>query len=250
VTHGGLEGGARGRSSKGREDRPWGAPDDPPIRRARGRTPDRRPDSHRVGHEIEHADDPAVAVTEIVRRAQNGDDLAFAELYIAFFDRVKRFLVVMLKNPDDAIEVAQDVFERAFRTLDRYEPERGPFRPWLFRIVSNMAIDHLRRERRKRELEPGELPPDAVTLVQRGAALVEHLDPDSSVRDLVDALPEAQRRAVTLRFVFDFNAAEIADVLGTTGDAVRHLQHRALKTLSAALATPRPATAGGDDAVP
>ncbi len=238
-----------GRSSKGRRDRPWGAPYDPPLRRIPGRQPDRRAEAARIGHEIREADDPRPEITAIVRRAQEGDDLAFAELYIAFFDRVKRFLVVTLKNPDDATEIAQDVFERAFKTLDRYEPERGPFRTWLFRIVSSMAIDHLRRERRKRELEPSELSPGTATLIERGAALVEHLDPGSGVRDLVDALPEAQRRAVTLRFVFDFNAAEIAEVLGTTGDAVRHLHHRALKTLSAGLTAPRPvaAAATADD---
>ena len=213
------------------------------MRRGPGRAPERRPESYRVAHEIEHADDDDEGIAEIVRRAQAGDDLAFAELYVAFFDRVRRFLVVTIKDPEDATEIAQDAFERAFKMLDRYEPDRAAFRTWVFRIASNMAIDHLRRRRRKESLEPRGPEAEPVALAARSTALIEHLDPDSGLRDLVDALPEAQRRVVTLRFVFDFTTAEIADVLGTTGDAVRHLQHRALKTLGTTL-RPAPSASG------
>jgi RNA polymerase sigma-70 factor, ECF subfamily len=224
-----------GRSSKGWQVKERLAAQRPPLRQAPGRGRDSRSESHEVAVSIARQPRDDAMVAEIVLRAKRGDDLAFAELYIVFFDRVKRFLVVTLKNPDDANEVAQDVFERALKTFDRYDPERGPFRTWLFRMVSNMAIDHLRRERRKMGVDPRDLPSDSVALLEQGAALVESLDPQSGLRDLVDALPEAQRRAVTLRFVFDFNTTEIADVLDCSGDAVRHLQHRALKTLAAAL---------------
>ena len=52
---------------------------------------------------------------------------------------------------------------------------------------------------------------------------------------MIEALPDAQRRAMTLRFVFDLTPAEIADVTGTTADAVRHMQHRAMKTLASSV---------------
>jgi RNA polymerase sigma-70 factor (ECF subfamily) len=225
-----------GWSSKGGRPSAKGSATRPPLRETPGREADSRPASYRVVAAVAEAGaHDEAAVSELAARAQDGDDLAFAELYIVFFDRVKRYLVVVLKDPDDANEVAQDVFERALKTLDTYDPSRGPFRAWLFRMVSSMAIDHLRRERRRKDIDPRDLPSDAVTVVERGAVLVEALDPQAGVRELVEALPESQRRAVTLRFVFDFNAAEIADVLGCSGDSVRHLQHRALKAIATGL---------------
>lgn len=170
----------------------------------------------------------------LARRARAGDELAFAELYVCFFDRVYRYLLVALKNPDDAQEVAQEVFARALSMLDRYEPGRGHFRDWLFSMVRSLAIDHLRKGRAT-AVEPSAIPAQATTLEERASTLLEHLDPASGVRDLIDALPDSQRRVVALRFVFGLSTIEIGDVLGVTPAAVRQLQHRALKTLAGAL---------------
>lgn len=171
-------------------------------------------------------------VAELVRAAQSNDDLAFAELYIRFFDRVHRYLLIALKNPDDAQEVAQDVFARALRTLDSFDPGRGDFRNWLFGLVRNQAIDHLRRGSRTDELALHTLPSTSLPMAERAASLLESLDPDSGVRSMIGHLPETQRRVLALRFVFGLDTLEIADVLDSTPDAVRHAQHRALKALA------------------
>lgn len=218
------------------------SPPHPPMRREHsGRPPDERPDTHAVLERIERSAARETAAESLVRRAKIGDDLAFAELYIAFFDRVYRYLLIALKNPDDAQEVAQDVFVRALATIDRYEPERGDFRDWLFSMVRSQAIDHLRKGRRSDTIDPAELPPGVATMAERATTLLDRLDPEAGVRGIIESLPEAQRRVIALRFVFELNATEIADTLGSTPDAVRHVQHRALKTLGAAL-RPRPAT--------
>lgn len=216
-------------SSKGRF-----SPEVPPLRRDKiTRAEDRRDESHAVLVRIERSAEPGPSATELARAAQAGDDLAFAELYVQFFDRVHRYLLIALKNPDDAQEVAQDVFARALSMLDRFDPRRGEFRDWLFSMVRSVAIDHLRKGARTEEVELSELPSHAAPVADRAASLIERLDPGAGVRSLIDELPDSQRRVLTLRFVFGLNTDEICDVMDSTPDAVRHVQHRALKALAA-----------------
>ena len=169
---------------------------------------------------------------ELVQGAQEGDELAFAELYVRFFDRVYRYLLIALKNPDDAQEVAQDVFLRALSHLGRYDARRGEFRDWLFSIVRSLAIDHLRRGAHATTVNPADMPIRAVPLPQRPSTLLERLDPGSGAQELIEALPTTQRRAMALRFIFGLSAAEIAEVVGSTPGAVRQLEYRALKALA------------------
>nr|AKA59508.1 putative RNA polymerase sigma factor [uncultured bacterium NM_1663] len=206
----------------------------PPLRRPSSVRPgDVRQHSHAVLDRIETSVGENPDVTELVRRAQAGEEIAFAELYVRFFDRVYRYLLIALKDPEEAQEVAQDVFVRALSRLARYEPARGDFRDWLFSMVRSLAIDHLRKAGRVTPVDPSDLPSHAVPVAVRATALLEHLDPNSGVRAMIEALPDAQRRVLALRFVFDLSTVEIGDVLGSNPDAVRQLQHRALKGLAA-----------------
>lgn len=176
------------------------------------------------------ADDREVA--SLVLRAKQHDQLAFADLYVHFVGGVQRYLSVALKNDDDAQEVGQEAFARALKALDGYDPKRGTFRDWLFGLVRNAAIDHLRKGSHERGVSLTEIPNDALPLADCAASLLERLDPNSGVRSIVRALPEMQRRVLTLRFLFGLNTTEIAKVTSATPAAVRQIQHRGLKALA------------------
>lgn len=223
--------GSAGRSSKGRgAGARFGRL--PPLRGASPDRPgDRRARSHAVLERIESSAVP-VETAELVQGAQQGEELAIAELYVRFYDRVYRYLLVAFKNPDDAQEVSQDVFVRVMSQIDRYDPRRGKFRDWLFTMVRNLAIDHLRKGAHATTVDPGDMPSHAAPLARRASTLLDRLDPDSGVRTLIEALPATQRRAVTLRFVFQLSTVEIAEVVGSTPGAVRQLEYRALKALA------------------
>lgn len=224
-------------SSKGRPGAGAGDAGTPSLRgKHPGRPADARGRSHAVLDQVQRASEPEVDVPALVRQAQAGDEVAFAELYVLFIERVHRYLLVALKNVEDAQEVAQEAFTRAFSRLEIYDPGRGEFRDWLFRLVRNATIDHLRKGTRATETALRIPPSQAVPLADHAASLLERLDPDSGVRSLIDDLPEPQKRVLALRFVFGFETPEICDVVGSSPDAVRHVQHRALKALAAGMA--------------
>lgn len=192
---------------------------------------DRRGATYAVLDRIESTADE-LEVRDLVDRARAGDEFAFAELYIRFFDRVHRYLVIALKNPDDALEAAQQVFLKLLEALPGHEPLREPFRAWLFRVVRNHAIDQQRRTATRAEAEPDDAHSGLDgALVARASEMVGH-EGAGGIRSLIAELPQAQQRVLVLRFVYEFTAPETAEALGTTADAVRHTQVRALKTLA------------------
>ena len=164
---------------------------------------------------------------EMVARAQTGDPLAFAELYVELFDPVHRWLRSVLKDREDAADAAQQVFLRAFEGLPRLS-EHTVFRSWVFSIARNLAFDRLGAASRSTfAVDP------AVMDVQS-----ERPEANSESRDhraiewMIEHLAPAQRQVLTLRFVLDMATADIALVLGMSADAVRHVQQRALRTLA------------------
>jgi RNA polymerase sigma-70 factor (ECF subfamily) len=210
-----------------------------------GRPVDSRRDTYAVLDCVAASGDDDEAVADLVRRAQAGDEIAFGYLYVRLFDRVHRYLLIAVKNEEDASEIAQDVFAKLLVQLQTFDPQRGEFRPWLFSLTRRMALDHLRRARRADTVAPDAIGRYMPRVADRADALRERFDPTLDVAAIVESLPPAQRRVIKLRFAFDFTPSEIAEIVGCTPDAVRHTQHRALKSIAAQLAggSSRPAAA-------
>jgi RNA polymerase sigma-70 factor (ECF subfamily) len=137
----------------------------------------------------------------------------------------------VLRHWEEAEDVVQDAALAAWQAVDRFDPTRA-FRPWFLRIVSNAALDQLRR-RKVREVEPlGDSLP-ARTASPEDAAhralLRDQLD-----QALAD-LPERQRVAVTLFDLEGYSHAEIASVLDVPEGTVRSYVFHARRALRAAL---------------
>ena len=85
---------------------------------------------------------------DLVRRAQAGDREAFGVIVRRYQRRVFAVGIRMLRNRSDAEDLVQETFLRAYRALDRFEPDR-PLAPWLYRIATNRALSSLGRRRRE-----------------------------------------------------------------------------------------------------
>ena len=95
---------------------------------------------------MDHPDDAV-----LVEQARAGDQEAFAALYDRYFDAVYDFVARMLRNRDEAADVAQDTFLKAMGALPRLT-DPGRVRSWLFSIARNTALNHIERSRRSRPL--------------------------------------------------------------------------------------------------
>lgn len=159
-------------------------------------------------------------------RAQRGELAAFRELIRAYQDTVYSLALRMLKVPEDAEELAQDVFVSAHRHLGKIVSE-AHFLFWLRRAVCHRAIDRLRRR------EPlVVLPLDTVEEVPHADSAGDPLL-ERRLRDLVLRLPPMARAVVLLKYQEDLDPSEIANVLDMPLNTVKSHLKRSLASLRA-----------------
>ena len=165
-----------------------------------------------------------------------GDDSAFDALFDRWASRLLRYLERMLREPATAEELVQESFLRVYRARDRYEPE-ARFSTWLYRIATNLALNELRRPRRRDphdSLDAEDATPLAVA--QPATDDVVHARRvGADVESALEALPERQRMALWLSAVEGQSYAEVASALDVSEKAVKALVHRARASLSSKL---------------
>jgi RNA polymerase sigma-70 factor, ECF subfamily len=173
---------------------------------------------------------------ELVRRAQEGDVDAFAEIVRRHERRLRLVLVRILDDPRDVEEAVQDSFVQAWRNLDRYRGEAALF-TWLYRIGVNAALARTRRKQHEvldvRALEAegaGDIPSDV--LPERVAEARDEL---ARVLAALAELPFDQREAIVLRDVAGLSNEEVAAALDLTLAAAKSRIHRGRLQLRALL---------------
>ena len=154
--------------------------------------------------------------------AAQADPARFVELYDRYVDRIYAFVSRRTRNRAAAEDITSQVFERALRTIGRFEWRGVPVSAWLFRIASNALADYWR----DRVHETSELPPDAP-----GSSELEDIDRRLALYRHVDRLPELQRQVIQMRFTEDRSIHEVAVALRRSEGAVKQLQLRAIENL-------------------
>ena len=174
----------------------------------------------------------------LVRRAVDGEALAFGELYRRNVERVHRYIVFRVGDEAAARDLTQDAFLRALRGIAALErPER--FEAWLLAIAHRTVQNHYRaRGRRPDEsaLEAADAARSAGRLEQGGAVAdpqtrLEATLRQDALREALSELSQAQQEVLGLRFVAGLSFAETAELTGRSLHAVRKLQYRGLALL-------------------
>lgn len=98
-------------------------------------------------------DTPSWAEATLIARAQAQDDTAFDQIVRLYADRIYNYVRRMVGNPQDAEDITQEVFLRAYQGLSQFDG-RASFSTWLFRIATNLCIDHKRRQSRRVQTIP------------------------------------------------------------------------------------------------
>jgi len=176
---------------------------------------------------------------EFVERLKRGDRRAFTKLVQDHQDRVFSYLYRMLGNPEEAEEVAQEVFIAAFRFISKFRGE-GSLTTWLLRIASNMYKNRIRYYvRRRRSLETsiddriersdyrpiGQRPEDPESLVAGKQA-------EEALRRAIAALPEEFREVLLFRDMQLLTYQQIQDLTGLPDGTIKSRLHRARSCLA------------------
>src|SRR5271165_1241053 len=194
----------------------------------------RTPASAPVASSVEPGSD-----AEVMLRVKAGDDSAYAYLIQKYRRPLVGFMYRLCHNPATAEELAQEVFLRVYRSRSSYEPS-AKFTTWLYRIATNLAVNHARDTRHERpektvrldepDQETGTTPDlaDGSLTAEEQLLKKERL---AAIREKVNALPERQRLAVMMHKYQQMDYRQIAAVMKLSESATKSLLFRAYETL-------------------
>jgi RNA polymerase sigma-70 factor (ECF subfamily) len=182
---------------------------------------------------------PAVSDADIMLRVKAGDDSAFDYLVQKYRRPMINFMFRMAHNSAAAEDLAQEVFLRVYRSRQNYEAS-AKFTTWLYRIATNLAVNHARDTRHDRPEntvsldEPDDQSGHTLDLPDKTPGAEETIvrrERVAAIRQRVQALPERQRIAVVMHKYQQMEYRQIAEVLKLSESATKSLLFRAYETL-------------------
>jgi len=164
----------------------------------------------------------------MVDLAIGGDTEAFGRLYDIFADRIYRHIYYRTSNIEDARDLTQEVFIKAWQALPRYKRGKTPFLGWLFTISHNRVIDYYRTKKDYAYLDNKIIMEDCKESPEK---LIEAQFDQQEVRRAILQLPADQQQVILMSFIEGFEYSEIAAALNKTEGNIRVIVHRALKKM-------------------
>jgi RNA polymerase sigma-70 factor (ECF subfamily) len=184
-------------------------------------------------------------ITSLLPRCQRGEAAAVEALYDLYADRLYRYMLARVGDPEVAADLSTELFVRVIRHMGSFKLNElrpaASFSAWLYRIASNLITDHHRQAKRAAQVSLS----DELRLTdgQPGPQhMAEQREVFARLQRAMQGLSEEQRLVILAKFGEDMSNAEVAAWLGKSEGAVKSLQHRALQALSRLLgAGDRPA---------
>ncbi len=167
---------------------------------------------------------------EIIRYCQQNDQRAYSALVEKYQDRAFWVAYNMVGNAEEARDVIQEAFVRVFRAIHRFDFNMS-FYTWLYRIVSNLSIDHLRKMKRRRPVRLDDLGDKASEFMEHDSpsARLEVSETKREVHAVLDKLPPHYKNVIVLRDIEGLSCKEIAAITGASHPTVRWRLHTARK---------------------
>jgi RNA polymerase sigma-70 factor (ECF subfamily) len=150
---------------------------------------------------------------EIVRQAQSGDREAFDHLMKLHAGSIYNFTHRFMHEEDDVDDVIQEVFLKALQNLHRYDPTRGMFKSWLFRIAANTSMDIQKKRRSAHKYKIQHNTEEDLRTDNPGHSDRSRQD-KRELQAALQSLPGRERQVVLLFFYHDLSNREISEILG------------------------------------
>jgi RNA polymerase sigma-70 factor (ECF subfamily) len=166
---------------------------------------------------------------DLIARAQEGNTAAFGSLYERYMEQIYRYVYYRVSDRDEAEDLTETIFVKAWEALPRFRPQGATFRAWLYRIAHNAVID---RHRTRKDVVPLEQAQDWLDVeASSPEAAAEAAQEKAMLGAALSQLEPRQREVILHRFVSGLSHAETAQVMGLRKGHVRVLQHRALNQM-------------------
>ncbi len=183
---------------------------------------------------------------DLVAVARSGSEAAYRELLDRYQRPVFSLVYRMVRNREQAEDIAQETFVKVFNSIDRYDP-KYKFSSWIFKIASNLSIDHLRKKGPEMvsldgsasAQTPDEIESSRITVRDKGENPEEFLEAKElgdEIEEAIGTLRPDYRTAVILRHVEGRPYEEIAEIMGVPLGTVKTYIHRGRSELRETLA--------------
>ncbi len=183
---------------------------------------------------------------DLLERVRARDANAFDTLFERYRDAIRRHVARAVRDGSAADDVVQEVFLRVWTCAEQWNG-RGEFKAWLYRIATNLSLNHLRTVRRRRQ-RPLEIPPDETDEEDENFSpspgwmidtsspgpdeVLEQAEQRDLVQRLIDGLPEEKREVVRLVYEMEMDIREVAGLLSIPEGTVKSRLHYTMKRLA------------------
>ena len=187
---------------------------------------------------------PRLDESSLIRAVQRGDQDAFEQLVRAYDHSVLRLAINLLRSPEDAQDVYQEAFLRVYKNIHTFRFDCS-FHTWLYRIVTNICLDHLRKKKVRKEeatvVETADGPMDRMDSFEENSA---QADPERSlvnrrlsqrIESALGELTPRERMVFELRHYQGMRLRAIGEALGTSEEAAKNCLFRATQKMRVVL---------------
>lgn len=178
---------------------------------------------------------------ELIEASQNGKDDAFRELMVRYMGPIFNFSRQYAKSDEDAEDITQDTFFKAWRHIKRFDPTKA-FKPWLYAIARNTALDHLKRKRASvfSELDGEDSDIQFVDTLEDDmptpGEIFEQKEVSLEVAESLKELHPDHRSVLLMHYREELTFIEIAEIMKKPMNTVKSWHRRALAKLKKSLA--------------
>ncbi len=142
---------------------------------------------------------------QLLERVRSGDREAYQGIVLRYMQAAYYIALGFVHNQQDALDISQDAFVRAFRKIRQYDPQKRFF-PWFYRLLKNLCLDHIKKHRRRREI-----PLEDVQVFKEEK---DNRELKEVLWKGIEELPFDQREVIILRYFRQCSYQEIAEVTG------------------------------------
>ncbi len=173
----------------------------------------------------------AQSFKNLVLEAQQGSEGAFARVYALCIAPIYRFVYLRVKRKEEAEELTQTIFMKAWSALRTFEEQGKPFLSWLYTIARNTVIDHWKKKKEIHIEAQEEYFANIEDIAPTPAETIARKENAQRIRVAIQRLSEDQQEIVILKYIEDLSNKEISAITGKSEDAIRQTQFRAFKIL-------------------